>query len=226
MNSGLRNSSPKTLAEVLTPFSVGEFTQKYFGKRFFHSPGTPGRFAGLLPWSDLNQLLRHTRLDVPRLRLMQEGKAVPPESFITYQASRRRPDLRVPRLRSASLTKHLRDGATLIVDAVDELCQPVTELAEDMECALRTRIQVNMYAGWRRSHGFDLHWDDHDVLILQVSGRKHWKVYPMSRAHPLPQDNTRKFPPPDAPLWEGLLDDGSMLYIPRGWWHVALPLDE
>jgi len=27
-------------------------------------------------------------------------------------------------------------------------------------------------------------------------------------------------------LWEGLLKDGDLLYIPRGWWHVATPLDE
>jgi ribosomal protein L16 Arg81 hydroxylase len=27
-------------------------------------------------------------------------------------------------------------------------------------------------------------------------------------------------------LWDGMLQDGDMLYIPRGWWHVARPLDE
>ena len=30
----------------------------------------------------------------------------------------------------------------------------------------------------------------------------------------------------ETPLWEGMLNDGDMLYIPRGWWHVATPLDE
>jgi hypothetical protein len=27
-------------------------------------------------------------------------------------------------------------------------------------------------------------------------------------------------------VWEGLLNQGDLLYIPRGWWHVATPLDE
>ncbi|HEX8747659.1 MAG TPA: cupin domain-containing protein, partial [Pyrinomonadaceae bacterium] len=30
----------------------------------------------------------------------------------------------------------------------------------------------------------------------------------------------------DNPLWEGYLEDGDALYIPRGFWHVAFPLSE
>src|SRR5438874_9679074 len=32
--------------------------------------------------------------------------------------------------------------------------------------------------------------------------------------------------PPQAPLWEAMLEDGDLLYMPRGWWHVAAPVDE
>jgi hypothetical protein len=113
-----------------------------------------------------------------------------------------------------------------VLDAVDELCEPVTLLAENLEREFHVRIQVNAYAGWRTSHGFDLHWDDHDVFILQVAGRKQWKVYGMTRAYPLARDVVATADPPTEPLWEGLLQDGDLLYIPRGWWHVATPLDE
>src|SRR4051794_36815906 len=211
---------------IFFPLTVDEFIHSYLGRNFYHSAGQPGRFAGLLPWNDLNNLLRHQRLDSPRLRLVREGKPVPVESYVQHASSRPQPHLRIPRLRSAEITRHLRDGATLVVDAVDEIVESVTSLAQDLEWVLRTRIQVNMYAGWRTSHGFDLHWDDHDVLILQVSGRKHWKLYEMTREHPLPQDNRRKFEAPEQPLWEGMLEDGDLLYIPRGWWHVAVPLEE
>lgn len=226
MSSPFVTQQSHCLSTVLSPVSTDEFIHSYFGKNFFRSVGQPGRFAGLLPWRNLNQLLRYHRLDSPRLRLVREGKSVAPESYVTYASTRRQPYTRIPRIRSADATRQLRDGATLVVDAVDEMCEPVNVLAQDLEWALRCRIQVNMYAGWRTSHGFDLHWDDHDVLILQVSGRKHWKVYSMTRQHPLQQDNRKKFSPPEQPLWEGMLDDGDVLYIPRGWWHVAVPLDE
>jgi hypothetical protein len=97
---------------------------------------------------------------------------------------------------------------------------------ESLERLFRVRIQVNAYAGWRTSHGFDLHWDDHDVFILQVAGRKQWKVYGMTRKYPMARDIEPTTEKPDTPLWEGMLNDGDMLYIPRGWWHVATPLDE
>ncbi len=219
-------ATPKTLAEVLAPVSLDEFRTSYLGRNFFVGKGQPGKFSGLFPWADLNQILRHHRLDVPRLRLVKEGQAISAESFITYQSSRRKPSLKVPRLRAAQLTEHLRNGATLIIDSVDELQEPITELSEDLERELRARIQVNAYSGWRTSRGFDLHWDDHDVIVLQVSGRKEWKVYPMTREYPLAGDPVREATPPATPLWEGMLEDGDFLYIPRGWWHVAVPLDE
>ena len=213
------------MAEVLAPVTAEEFAQSHLGKRFQYLTGHPGKFASLLTWPDLNQILRHHQLDVPRLRLIREGKGIPAESFISYRASHRGPSPHVTQLRSADLTNQLREGATLVLDSMDEFHEPITELAENFEKSLRARIQVNMYAGWRTSPGFDVHWDGHDVFILQVSGRKLWKVYPMTCEHPLPGDPKTEEPPKD-PLWEGMLNDGDALYIPRGWWHVAVPLDE
>ncbi|MBV9764811.1 MAG: hypothetical protein JOZ48_08195 [Acidobacteriaceae bacterium] len=216
--------APHTLAELLAPFDAEAFLRNCWSQNFQYFPGTPGRFSELLPWSVLNRILRQHRLDSPRIRLFREGESVPPNSFLSYQTSRRK--TQIPRLRTAELTRELRNGATLVLDAVDELHDPITALAEALESVFRVRIQVNAYAGWRTSHGFDLHWDDHDVFIVQVAGRKQWKVYGMTRKYPLKADSGPDLHPPEAPLWEGLLEDGDLLYIPRGWWHVATPLDE
>ncbi len=214
---------PATLAEVLAPLSTDDFLHNYLGQQFFLGKGQPGKFSGLLPWSDVNRILRQHRLDVPRLRVVQDGRPIPAESFLTYRAGK---SSRIARIRPVELTAKLRDGATLIIDSVDELQEPVTRLSENFEQVLRARIQVNMYAGWRTSRGFDLHWDDHDVIVLQIAGRKHWKVYPMTREYPLAGDSKAPANAPQSPLWEGLLEEGDYLYIPRGWWHVAVPLDE
>jgi ribosomal protein L16 Arg81 hydroxylase len=216
----------RDLAGIISPLDPSSFLADDYGRRFRHIAGTRGKFAELLPWPVLNRILEEHRLEPPRLRLTREGKPIPPERYLSYSANRRRSGQPIPRLNSASLTRELRDGATLVLDAADELHRPIRQIAEALERVFRVRIQVNAYAGWRTSHGFDLHWDDHDVFVLQVAGRKHWKVYGMTRRYPLGRDAEPAGEPPSQPLWEGLLEDGDTLYIPRGWWHVAQPLDE
>ena len=85
---------------------------------------------------------------------------------------------------------------------------------------------MNLYAGWRTEKGFDLHWDDQETMMLQISGRKRWKIFRPTRLHPLKNDIERAPEPAEEPIWDGILEDGDMIYLPRGWWHVAYPLDE
>lgn len=218
--------APATFQQLLAPASTTEFFSEVWGKTFRHYPGTPGRLAELFSWPALNDTLRFHRLEPPRLRLAKEGKTLPADTLIHYDSTRRDPSIRIPRLNTGALTRSLREGATLILDAVDDLHAPVCALAENLETLFRVRPQVNLYAGWRTTHGFDIHWDDHDVLVAQIAGRKRWTVYGMTSRYPLKGDKKVIATPPSEPLWEGLLDDGDLLYIPRGWWHVAVPLDE
>lgn len=213
------------LAKLLEPCLPEDFLRSSWGQTYKHVRGRSGRFSHLLPWERLNEILRRHRLDFPRLRLTQDGKSLPTSAYLKHvQGGRQR--VTIARLLPVELTAQLRRGATLVLDAVDELYQPLEELAEGLERAFHEHVQINAYAGWRTSRGFDLHWDDHDVFILQVAGRKRWSVYGMSRPFPLVRDVETAQKPESAPLWEGTLEDGDLLYIPRGWWHVALPLDE
>jgi ribosomal protein L16 Arg81 hydroxylase len=218
-------SGASALASMLEPHAPEEFLASSWGVRLLHVRGRAGKFERLMPWPRLNEILRRHRLDFPRLRLVQDGKPLPVSSYLRHAAAGRG-KASIPRLNSVELTKHLREGATLVLDAVDELSEPVEELAEGLELFFREHVQVNLYAGWQTSRGFDLHWDDHDVFILQVTGRKRWSVYGMTRPFPVVNDVEKAQKPTHEPLWEGTLEDGDLLYIPRGWWHVAMPLAE
>ncbi|HWW75116.1 MAG TPA: cupin domain-containing protein [Pyrinomonadaceae bacterium] len=218
-------SGADTLAVMLEPCAPGEFLDSSWGVNFLHVRGRAGRFAHMMPWGRLSEILGRHRLDFPRLRLVRDGKSLPVSSYLRHLSGGRQ-KTSVPRLKHAGLARHLREGATLVLDAVDELSEPVEELAKGLELFFRERVQVNLYAGWQTSRGFDLHWDDHDVFILQIAGRKKWSVYGQTRPHPLVNDIEKARKPEREPLWEGTLEDGDLLYIPRGWWHVAVPLAE
>jgi hypothetical protein len=213
------------LSKLLEPCPPEEFFASSWGKSYRHVAGWKGKFSHLLPWDQLNTILRQHRLDFPRLRLVRDGQSLPSSAYLKHvTGSRGR--TQIPRLLTVKLTEQLRRGATLVLDAVDELYEPLEELVEALERSVHEHVQINAYAGWRTSRGFDLHWDDHDVFILQVTGRKRWSVYGMTRPYPLARDIEPNQKPTGDPLWDGVLEDGDLLYIPRGWWHVAFPLDE
>lgn len=214
-----------SLMKLLEPYAPEEFLASSWGVSVSHVRGGAGKFARLMPWERLNEILSRHRLDFPRLRLVQDGESVPVSSYLRHITGNRG-RTSVPRLKPVGLAKRLREGATLVLDAVDELHDPLKELAAGLELFFREHVQVNLYAGWQTSRGFDLHWDDHDVFILQVTGRKRWSVYRQTRPFPLVADVEKASKPTHEPVWQETLEDGDLLYIPRGWWHVAQPLAE
>jgi ribosomal protein L16 Arg81 hydroxylase len=207
--------------DAIFPVSRENFLESYWNKCYLRVPGHAGKFKSVLAWEEINRILEEHRLQPPRLRLFQDGKAVEPTRYLSIRGGSS-----VARIKSADLMNCLAAGATLIIDQIDELAPGVRQLATDFEDYLRIYTIANLYAGWRRQKGFDLHWDAQDTMIIQIDGRKHWKVHRPTRVHPLKQDVEKAEEPEDEPIWEGVLEAGDVLYLPRGWWHIAFPLDE
>ena len=190
-------------------------------QKLFALSGDKVSFCPLLPWLEINKILAEHRLDEPRLRLSKGGKTIPTHEYTNYFQSRRGGN--IPRLMPNKLNEKLIDGATLIIDAVDELYEPIKKLSQDLEIIFNETIQVNAYLGWGNTTGFDTHWDDHDVFILQVFGKKNWFIFGETRKYPLYRDVVIDSDTPKKPIWKKILNQGELLYIPRGWWHNAIP---
>jgi len=110
----------------------------------------------------------------------------------------------------------------LTINGVDECHLPVRRLAVDCERKLQARVVVNLYAAWTAVEGFGVHWDDHEVLIIQVAGQKLWRLYGYTEKWPVDRESPgAKTPPSTSPIWESTLSQGDALYIPRGCWHTA-----
>jgi len=212
--------TPQTLADVLHPVSQDEFLTQYLHRSFLRVPGEAGKFRSLLSWRRLNALLQKLRMDPPRLHLAMDGEYLPETEFLRRSRARRGAGL--ARLDPVRLNRHLRRGASLVLDAVDQIVEPIGALTDNFERELHESIQVNAYATFGPSRGFGLHCDSHDVLIVQVAGRKAWSVHGPSP----PSELGGRAEPPAAALWEGMLEDGDCLYLPRGWWHAVVAQSE
>ena len=206
--------------QIVAPLGTGVFLKDYWLKTLVHIPGKAGRFTDLLTWSELNAILEQHRLTPPRLKLYRDGQAIDPSHYLTPAM------FGVPRLDAGGLVASLAQGASLILDDVQELAPRVRNLMASFQDALHTDAYANLYAGWHKQKAFNVHWDAQEAMVLQLCGRKHWKVYAPTRLHPLKNDIEAPQPPSAPPAWDGILNDGDALYVPRGWWHEAFPLDE
>ncbi|WP_367043903.1 cupin domain-containing protein [Streptomyces sp. Je 1-332] len=209
-------------ADLIAPHGADNFLRTVWGREMKLFRGATSRFAHLLPWPTLNGILHRHRLEAPRLRIAQAGQLVPPDSYGTPPGSGD-PYFRID---PHKLNQRLADGATLVLDGIDELHAPIEQLAADIEHVVRERVQVNCYASFGPQPAFDTHWDDHEVLVLQVHGRKRWRVFAPTRPHPTRRDTQPPQQPVDEPVADLILTPGDVLHVPRGWWHDATAVDE
>lgn len=208
------------LNRFFSPSTAATFLTQYFGKALFYAPGAEGRFEYLMPWAALNEILRHHRLPATQLKVVKSSSVADATSY-THRANRQPADLA-----PAPFGELLRHGSTLIVDNVDEIYEPVTELTDRLARALDCDVRGNLYAAWQ-CPAFGTHYDDHDTLIVQVAGRKHWKVWEPTLKYPIHKYTPDSVVAPTTPpTWEGMLTSGDLLYLPRGWWHEVTAIGE
>lgn len=66
-----------TLADIVAPLGVGEFLGGVLGGQPRRLPGPEGRFARLVPWSELDRVIGQHKVEFPRLRLSKDNEVVP-----------------------------------------------------------------------------------------------------------------------------------------------------
>lgn len=204
--------------EVLT--KVGEdFLTTTLGKKFALIEVGDQAVKSLLTWSDLDDIISTRPLSSPQLRLTRWAVDIPVESYTRpVMSSMGQRKALVPE----KVYEWMRDGATLILEAIDRLHPPIRDAVDDLVRTVREAAQANLYLVWGDVGGFGTHWDDHDTFIVQVMGAKHWIVHGCA-AHPYPmaEETDRSHACPEGVVWEGVLRPGQILHVPRGWWHTA-----
>jgi hypothetical protein len=206
--------------KILDPVTSQEFLDKYAFTQPLFVRGTDDKFSSLFTWSSLNRILSYNRHDPIRVHMDKVGANAEDLEFTHRVGNVRGED--ILRIDAPGLYRHLREGATLVVDAVNEVDPEVAELSEEIAALfLTSRSTTVLFASFGHTPGFSTHWDSRDVFALQVEGQKHWTVYEPSRLAPLGRGDA-SIPGSGEPgplWWEGTTQRGDLLYVPRGWWH-------
>jgi hypothetical protein len=113
-------------------------------------------------------------------------------------------------------------GDTLVLGSLHRYWPPLERFCRELEQALSHPVQVNAYITPAGSRGLDMHWDTHDVFVLQCFGEKAWEVHGQGFEAPLRHQHRAGTLGIDGePLIRTTLRPGDALYIPRGFVHGA-----
>jgi hypothetical protein len=115
----------------------------------------------------------------------------------------------------------LQSGGTLVLDQVNVFDPKLEVVCRALQWWTRELAQVNLYLTTQATDGFPIHWDDHEVIVVQLAGEKEWDVRGKSRIAPMYRDSEVSRTPPDDVVWNGILRAGEVMNIPRGYWHRA-----
>ncbi|MET9294089.1 cupin domain-containing protein [Streptomyces sp. NPDC003077] len=190
------------------------------GKGFARgSMDDPALVSRLLTPNRLLDMAMRRSLHRPQFRCFQKGEEVHPAVYYTDSISPRGQS--IPMVDMRGLAKLLGEGATLVLDQAN-VFDPTLEVAcRALQWWSHERVQVNAYLTTNDATGFPLHWDDHDVVIVQLAGEKEWEVRAASRKVPMYRDSDPNNTPSDKIIWSGPLRTGDVMHIPRGHWHQA-----
>lgn len=210
--------------EFLTSKQKDEIVSYYRAGLFSKLSDFPNNsFKNLLTWEHVNQVLSNFNLYSTKIRLYREGQAINP---IQYSESLENKSETKKFLNPDKFYSLIEEGATLVINGVDELVPELSNFSMGLERLLETNIRINAYVSWKDVNGFDIHWDHHDVFIIQLIGRKSWRIHEKTREYPMFLDFHDPHPPYPKQIWQDSIDEGTILYIPRGYWHYVKSVNE
>ena len=111
-----------------------------------------------------------------------------------------------------------RPGWTLLVQGLDLHLDEARALLEPFRFVPDARLDDLMVSWASDGGGVGPHVDAYDVFLLQVAGRRRWRVGRVADAafiEGLPLKILRHF----EPEYDWVLDPGDLLYLPPGWGH-------
>jgi lysine-specific demethylase/histidyl-hydroxylase NO66 len=221
-------------SDLIAPHAAVDFFDHYWQKASLLIKGDrPDRFESLLSATGIQGILSMAdQLPAEAVEIVGKTSGI--------ETAEKSPD---------SVSQFFMSGSTIRVKGVEKYSDPLRELCRTVELELGFPVRTNLYCTPSDSRGFSLHFDTHEVLVLQLLGKKRWQVFepitklPLEYVPPLPFEDDldevkrsrggRQTGQDDIdaaelrPLTlEGSLEAGDCLYLPRGFVHQAEALEE
>mgnify|MGYP003672855547 CR=1 FL=1 len=220
----------RNFEDLIAPLSGQRFMNDYYDRAWLHLPGDAERTEPLMSWNVLNRILGMNIWTNRSLELSLDGQKLPPHAYCDQAADRNHQQTLRPN--PEKVMQLAQRGASLVLNEVETLHEPVRAIVAGIETALGARASANVYCSWQHHQAFQSHFDRHDVFALQVLGEKRWNIYRGRTDNPIEHALFHNIPQTTYDQLKGPIDQqlimrpGDLLYLPRGQFHDALATEQ
>ncbi|MEA2163990.1 MAG: bifunctional lysine-specific demethylase and histidyl-hydroxylase [Thermoanaerobaculia bacterium] len=207
-----------TFDDLIAPVGREQFFREYWEQKPLLSKGRDASFFA--PLFTIRDIDRFISLNRP-----QAGKSidlVTSEGFIAdnYVGMDGVANVRL-------VTESYLNGSTIVLSGLEETWEPLVHFSRALDAELSHPVAITVYLTPPKFKGVKPHYDTQENFLLQVEGTKSWRVW--SPLQELPPVEGSYVPIPrerlGEPSFEGLLEPGDALYIPRGFVHEGIAGD-
>jgi len=202
---------------LIAPLTIEDFFHRYWEKSFVHNiHNNPNYFDQILTIADIDALLSQQNLIPDGIKMMDKGLNIPSERW-TRSDTLLNGTIRTV-VEPKKLFELFHNGHTVIINSAERSIPRLAAACQRMEQQLKFKVQSNIYITPPGSQGFALHYDPHDIFLMQIKGPKTWLIYDSGEELPI---TYRSFKNEPKLVSKFDIHSGDFLYIPRGTPHEA-----
>ncbi|MBY0564100.1 MAG: cupin domain-containing protein [Hyphomonadaceae bacterium] len=196
-------------AERVTDF----FARIYEREALIAAHNAPRRFDGLLSIDAVDRLVTSVDLREGQLDLANAATQIRRSDYVDGGGY----------IDRGAVAELHRAGATIILQQAHQLEPSLGRLCRALEHVFSSHVQTNLYLTPPNAQGFRTHYDNHDVLVIQVEGEKAWRLYgkPVETPYRGEAFEAGKYESGEL-RQEFVLKAGDCAYVPRGLMHDAM----
>lgn len=209
----------RMLSWILATIPIDNFMQHYWEQKpLLIKRKCPTYYRWLLSTESIDKMLREQRVEFT--------KNLDITSYRNGVRETHNPD---GRAMAPVVWDFYNDGCSLRMLNPQTFIRPIHKCNAMLQEYFHCMTGANFYLTPPNSQGFAPHYDDIEAFILQIEGKKLWKLYkPITAGEYLPRVSSKNFDATEIgePILETILEAGDCLYFPRGTIHQATTIPD
>uniref|UniRef100_A0ACB8FM41 Ribosomal oxygenase 1 n=1 Tax=Sphaerodactylus townsendi TaxID=933632 RepID=A0ACB8FM41_9SAUR len=214
-----REKAARLFEWLLAPISSQQFFDHHWEKKpLLIRRCNPVYYQGLFSTAEFDAILRD--------RQVQFGVNL---DVTSYEDGKRETHNPLGRALPSVVWDFYRNGCSLRMLNPQAFSATVWHFLSLLQERFGSMVGANTYLTPSGTQGFAPHYDDIEAFVIQLEGKKHWRVYsPRKEAEVLPRFSSTNFLQSEIgePILETILEAGDLLYFPRGFIHQGDCLPE